>query len=90
MAKRVVHRHHHRKKFVKEVDEKILAGVPVKIHKDLEPTCFTYDDNYWNVYVNGVLMVVGANRDFTIDKELMITFSFDIEPNDVIAVSVVY
>jgi len=90
MAKRVTHYRNFRKKFVKEIDEDIPAGTLIKVHEKLEPSCFTYDDNYWNVYVNGVLMVVGADRDFMIDEKLMMTFNFDIKSGDVIAVSVVY
>jgi hypothetical protein len=90
MAKRVVHYRNFRKKFVKKLETDISSGVPINVHEKLNPEFFEFDDNYWNVYVNGVLQVLGTNLDFTVDEELMVTLNFDVKLGDVIAISVVY
>ena len=90
MARRNVRYRNFRKKFVKKIETDILSGTPIELKEDLDPTFFGFDDDYWNVYVNGVLQVLGADLDFTIDRKLALTFNFDLKLDDVIAISVVY
>jgi len=77
-------------KFVKEIDDEIPADTPIVIDEALNPDSYAYDEDFWDIYVNGMLQVGGEEKDFTFNENLKIIFTFDIEPNDVIVVSVMH
>jgi hypothetical protein len=57
---------------------------------ELSPEDYIYDDDFWDVFVNGVLQVPGEDNDFMVDNDLHISFSFDLEENDIVVVSLMH
>jgi len=77
-------------KFVKEIEAYADAGEAIAIDDNLNPDSYAYDEDFWDVYVNGMLQIGGPGKDFVFNENLKIIFTFDIEPNDVIVVSVMH
>ena len=76
-----------KKKFFTNIEEHISAETEITI-PGLDPEYYFYDDDFWDVFVNGVLQVPGSDNDFIVDSDLNIIFSFDLEEMDVIVISV--
>tara|TARA_Y100000590_G_scaffold393131_1_gene471154 strand:- start:720 stop:1796 length:1077 start_codon:yes stop_codon:yes gene_type:complete len=72
-------------KFVGEIEELIDEGTPVVV-PGLNMAEFEFDDQRWDIFVNGVLQVNGTSADYTVDQVDGITFNYDLEPDDVITV----
>jgi hypothetical protein len=76
-----------KKKFIQEIFDYVPAGDDL-VFPELDTNIYVYDDDFWDVYVNGMLQVCGEDNDFLVDDDLAIRFHFDLECNDVVIVSV--
>ena len=74
-----------RQKHMGAIDENIDAGDVVEI-PGLDMSSVIFDDQRWDVYVNGVLQIYGVEADFIIDPSSGLVFNFDLETDDIISV----
>lgn len=73
-----------RRKFVQEIATNIGAGINVTV-SGLDFSALTFQNDRFDLFVNGVLQVHGATGDFTVTSN-GIEFSFDLESDDVVTV----
>jgi hypothetical protein len=78
-----------KRKFFVEIEGHLEVGDVLSI-PELSPEDYIYDDDFWDVFVNGVLQVPGEDNDFMVDNDLHISFSFDLEENDIVVVSLMH
>jgi hypothetical protein len=71
---------------VQEIATNIGAGINVTV-SGLDFSALTFQNDRFDLFVNGVLQVHGATGDFTVTSN-GIEFSFDLESDDVVTVIV--
>lgn len=71
-----------RRKFVQEISTDISAGANVTV-SGLDFSSLSFEDDRFDLFVNGVLQVHGSASDFTVTPN-GIEFSFDLESDDTV------